>query len=209
MDIRVTNTQSRIASALIQTIKKESLIVIKDKDVIEKAQIAPGTFYKYYSDHVEVLRCIEKELVNDYHQALNDSSKHWLGLNHSASKKDIVHLLMTQTDELLDFFLKNAEAIVVLTSANGDPAFTVKLKEMLNSVIKRIIIYYFKIYGETQRLLKEPDQVDFITHKFSTTFISSVLYCLHHADRLSRAELKNYTIKSLIISAYDMIQHGF
>lgn len=209
MDIRVTNTQSRIASALIQAIKEEPLIVIKDKDLIKKAEIAPGTFYKYYSDHVEVLRSVEKELLDGYRQALSASSRHWLGLNHSASKKDVDHLLMTQTDELIDFFLSNAEAVTALASPNGDPAFMSTLDDMLNSVVKRIIIYYFKIYGESQRLLKAPDRTDFITHKFSTTFISSILYFLRHGDRFSKLAMKKFTIKSLVFSPYDMAQHGF
>lgn len=80
VDMRVLNTQGRIQAGLFSAINKKPLIMIKDKDVIENAQISPGTFYKYYQDHTEVLRSVEKNCSIVI-------VKHWLSLNHSANKK--------------------------------------------------------------------------------------------------------------------------
>lgn len=209
MDIRVVNTQSRIQAGLIRTISQKPLITIKDKDVITNAEVAPGTFYKYFSDHIEVLQSIEKELINSYSKALSESSKHWLSLKHSASKKDIDHLLKNHTEEVTNFFLEYYKEVLILTSRNGDPAFTHKLIEMLDPIVKRLIIYYFRIYGQAERVLQAPERLDYISYNFSITFTCATLYFLRHSDKFSKDAMKNYTIDALISSPYDMTQHGF
>lgn len=209
MDMRVLNTQGRIQAGLFRAINQKPLIMIKDKDVIENAQIAPGTFYKYYQDHTEVLQSIEKSLIDKYRKALSESSKQWLSLKHSASKKDINYLLKNHTEEVLNFFLQYHKEILILTSRNGDPAFTHQLIEMLDPIVRRLIVYYFRIYGQVQRLLRKPGRLNYISYTFSVTFTYSALYFLHHSDTYSKNDMKKYTIDALISSPYDLTQHGF
>ena len=50
MDIRIVNTKNRIQSGLIVAINSMPLYKIKDKDIIQKAQVSSSSYYKYYSD---------------------------------------------------------------------------------------------------------------------------------------------------------------
>ncbi|MCT3614938.1 TetR/AcrR family transcriptional regulator, partial [Lactobacillus acidophilus] len=88
MDIRIVNTKNRIQSGLIVAINSMPLYKIKDKDIIQKAQVSSSSYYKYYSDKSEVLRDLENSLFSEFRIALSMDSKNWGTVNHAPSKKD-------------------------------------------------------------------------------------------------------------------------
>lgn len=206
MDIRITNTKNRIQEALISCMSNSSLIEIRDKDIINKAQIASGTFYKYYADKEAVLKDIEKGLYANFQTALLHDAKEWQ-IPHSPHRKDIFELIENHITALLKFFISNRKTVLALTSKNGDPDFTLTLFARTDHVVEHLMAFYFHLYRQENILLKNRYRTDLITEHCTHAFFDSLLILLAQADHFSVSDMKKVIAQSIVFSPYDLAQH--
>lgn len=209
MDIRIINTKNRIEKGLIEAMKKTPLIQLRDKEVIAAAEVSSGTFYKYYSDKIDVLNNIEKRLFTEYDQCLQNLNKNWTGLKFSPNKRRLHSLIEHKSQEFLDFFNRNSEALAVLISPNGDPAVLNKMIDMMASAISKILIYYYHIYKQEHSLLENKFKLKIVSLQFGREILYPFLIWINHKDNFTTKDVKELIYQSITFSPYDISQHNF
>lgn len=207
MDIRIVNTKNRIQGGLISVLGKKPLYEVKDKEIIEAAQISAASYYKYYSDKSAVLKDLENALIQEYKKALCDDSKSWLTLNHGPNKKEVASRIKSSIDELITYFFTRQDIILTLISKNGDPAFKYNLIDLTSQIIRRMIFRYFQVYGQSERLKGKELELHILSQRFACSFLGSLFIGIKHSDRMSSNDVKQLMIDMILKSPYDVSTH--
>ena len=183
MDIRIVNTKNRIQSGLIVAINSMPLYKIKDKDIIQKAQVSSSSYYKYYSDKSEVLRDLENSLFSEFRIALSMDSKNWGTVNHAPSKKDISRLIDSNINELINYFNKHKDMLQSLISENGDPGFKNQIVGVTTNTVKKLIVYYFHLYNQEYILKKDKLKLTLLARRYALSFLGPLFAWLEYTER--------------------------
>lgn len=209
MDIRIVNTKNRIQSGLIVAINSMPLYKIKDKDIIQKAQVSSSSYYKYYSDKSEVLRDLENSLFSEFRIALSMDSKNWGTVNHAPSKKDISRLIDSNINELINYFNKHKDMLQPLISENGDPGFKNQIIDVTTNTVKKLIIYYFHLYNQEYILKKDKLKLTLLARRYALSFLGPLFAWLEYTDEMTLKEKKKLMKQMILNSPYDISTHGF
>lgn len=209
MDIRIVNTKNRIQSGLIVAINSMPLYKIKDKDIIQKAQVSSSSYYKYYSDKSEVLRDLENSLFSEFRIALSMDSKNWGTVNHAPSKKDISRLIDSNINELINYFNKHKDMLQPLISENGDPGFKNQIIDVTTNTVKKLIIYYFHLYNQEYILKKDKLKLILLARRYALSFLGPLFAWLEYTDEMTLKETKKLMKQMILNSPYDISTHGF
>lgn len=209
MDIRIVNTKNRIQSDLIVAINSMPLYKIKDKDIIQKAQVSSSSYYKYYSDKSEVLRDLENSLFSEYRIALSMDSKNWGTVNHAPSKKNISRLIDSNINELINYFNKHKDMLQPLISENGDPGFKNQIIDVTTNTVKKLIIYYFHLYNQEYILKKDKLKLTLLARRYALSFLGPLFAWLEYTDEMTLKETKKLMKQMILNSPYDISTHGF
>lgn len=209
MDIRIVNTKNRIQSGLIVAINSMPLYKIKDKDIIQKAQVSSSSYYKYYSDKSEVLRDLENSLFSEFRIALSMDSKNWGTVNHAPSKKDISRLIDSNINELINYFNKHKDMLQPLISENGDPGFKNQIIDVTTNTVKKLIIYYFHLYNQEYILKKDKLKLTLLARRYALSFLGPLFAWLEYTDEMTLKETKKLMKQMILNSPYDISTHGF
>jgi len=207
MDIRIVNTKNRIQGGLINVLGENPLYEVKDKEIIEAAQISAASYYKYYSDKSAVLKDLENTLFKEYKEALSDDTKSWLTLNHGPNKKEVASRIKSGINELVSYFFKRQDIILALISKNGDPAFRFNLIDLTSHIIRRMIFRYFQVYGQSGRLKGKEFELGILSQRFACSFLGSLFIGIRHSDRMSSNDVKQLIIDTILKSPYDVSTH--
>ncbi|QQP28855.1 TetR-like C-terminal domain-containing protein [Lactobacillus ultunensis] len=207
MDIRIVSTKNRIQGGLISVIKQKPLYQIKDKDIINEAEVSAASYYKYYRDKSQVLKDLETELIKQFSTALYADSKGWLSLKYGPNKKEISNRIDNNLSNLIAFTSSKKEVITVLISKNGDPAFKAKMLELTAAVIKRLLIRFFQIYDQLSRLDGKKFEIDTLANVYSYAFLGSFFFWLNHTDKMSVNDCKKMVKDMILRSPYDISTH--
>ena len=209
MDIRIVNTKNRIQSGLIVAINSMPLYKIKDKDIIQKAQVSSSSYYKYYSDKSEVLRDLENSLFSEFRIAISMDSKNWGTVNHAPSKKDISRLIDSNINELINYFNKHKDMLQPLISENGDPGFKNQIIDVTTNTVKKLIIYYFHLYNQEYILKKDKLKLTLLARRYALSFLGPLFAWLEYTDEMTLKETKKLMKQMILNSPYDISTHGF
>ena len=209
MDIRIVNTKNRIQSGLIVAINSMPLYKIKDKDIIQKAQVSSSSYYKYYSDKSEVLRDLENSLFSEFRIALSMDSKNWGTVNHAPSKKDISRLIDSNINELINYFNKHKDMLQSLISENGDPGFKNQIVGVTTNTVKKLIVYYFHLYNQEYILKKDKLKLTLLARRYALYFLGPLFAWLEYTDEMTLKETKKLMKQMILNSPYDISTHGF
>ncbi|AZN76229.1 regulator [Lactobacillus acidophilus] len=209
MDIRIVNTKNRVQSGLIVAINSMPLYKIKDKDIIQKAQVSSSSYYKYYSDKSEVLRDLENSLFSEFRIALSMDSKNWGTVNHAPSKKDISRLIDSNINELINYFNKHKDMLQSLISENGDPGFKNQIIDVTTNTVKKLIIYYFHLYNQEYILKKDKLKLTLLARRYALSFLGPLFAWLEYTDEMTLKETKKLMKQMILNSPYDISTHGF
>lgn len=112
MDRRVKYTALLLKESLIRLMQTHHISKISIKMLCENADINRSTFYAHYSDQYDLLRQLEREVIEEIASQL---SKHAMAVQ-SANTVEVM-------TELLEYAAKNADLFRVLLSENGDSEF--------------------------------------------------------------------------------------
>lgn len=169
-------TRKRLGDALIQLLLHKPLQEITVRELAAKANIARGTFYFHYSDIYELLHQIEQDQLD----ALDALLARLLPRMREATPPDAM-------EQLFRYILDNSDVCCVLWGANGDPAFTQTVKEL---VITRCLEYLGVSAGsnDRQRVL-----ISFAVNGF----FGSVVGWFEDGRRLSAAEITSVTWEAI------------
>lgn len=139
-DRRSIRTRRMIRDALTELMEEKGFEGITVRDLTAKADINRGTFYLHYHDKYDLLEQSENEVIREIEAIVQDSKKLIL--------EDV--LLYFGQDEpfpfiikLFEYFLENSSFIKVILGPNGNPAFQVKMKELikktfLNNILTKV-----------------------------------------------------------------------
>lgn len=116
-DIRVTHTKQALQDALLRILKTTRIDQVTVKNLCEEAGINRGTFYLHYATPNDVLHEIEHEFMS--RQLVLFST--YLGEIPNTNR----------LQELFRYFLENFELARILVGPNGNPKFSISIKESM------------------------------------------------------------------------------
>ena len=111
-DRRIKYTKMVLKQGLVNLLKIKPISKITVKEICEESDINRATFYTHYTDQFDLLKQIEKELVVDINNYLDNYS-----FNDNVSE---AHQMLCQ---IFEYIIENNELCSVLLGDNGDQAF--------------------------------------------------------------------------------------
>lgn len=176
-DARVRYTQMVIREKFLFLLKQKPLNKITVKEICSLAEINRATFYRYYNDPYDLMNQIERAILAELHDIVQNSIGDGL-------KRTLIRMLKKIKED--------GELYITLFSENGDPSFGVKIFQMcykdFSSYIKvqlphlsnaqQVWLYIYAAQGSsgilnywmTTGMTAPPDEIaDFIEHLISST----------------------------------------
>jgi len=111
-DLRVKYTKVMLKKALIELMQENPISKISVKLLCEKADINRSTFYAHYTDQYDLLKQLEREIINEFEKYLSEE-------DFSKQTSQTFQAL----NQILAYTAKNSELFKVLLSENGDSGF--------------------------------------------------------------------------------------
>ncbi len=139
IDRRVRYTKMVIRDSFIQLLKEKPLSKITIKELCDMADINRATFYAHYLDQYDLLRQMEKELIDGIRQHLDDYNL------QNATSAPLEMLI-----KILEFIKENAQLFDLLLNFNGDIEFQGDVIELIGQQ------YFYSIH--TQNDVSENDK---------------------------------------------------
>lgn len=202
MQRRVLATKERIYSSIIEELKKAPLTEITDRNIISKAQVSSGTFYKYFRNHTDALRELENNLLKDYSFVLNSDLKYW-HVEKLTMDSNSVKLIQNNLNNTFKFWNKNNDYLLVLVSKNSDKYFFDQLISETELQNKKILA---KCKTKTKiKITSDKLKVDAFAHQLAAAEIESFIWCYKHLDYMSRKEIKEAVAETITNAPFNLI----
>ncbi|WP_286229659.1 TetR/AcrR family transcriptional regulator [Neobacillus mesonae] len=134
---RVNRTKRLIRDTLTELIEEKGFEGVTVRDLTERAKINRGTFYLHYQDKYDLLEQSEDEVIKGIVQLVHEISP--IEAVAYTSQNEPFPIIQ----KLFEYFQENANFMKVILGPKGDPAFQVKLRELitetfLNKMAKEI-----------------------------------------------------------------------
>lgn len=134
---RVNRTKRLIRDTLTELIEEKGFEGVTVRDLTERAKINRGTFYLHYRDKYDLLEQSEDEIIKGIVQLVHEISP--IEAVAYTSQNEPFPIIQ----KLFEYFQENANFMKVILGPKGDPAFQVKLRELitetfLNKMAKEI-----------------------------------------------------------------------
>lgn len=137
IDRRVVRTKKMLRDALTDLMCEKGFDSITVSDLTSKADINRGTFYLHYRDKFDLLEQNEEELIEEIKKIKNAKP---IGREELMNEEALLNTPSPYNVKLFDYVKENAEFMKVLLGPRGNPAFHVKLKEVMRSNMERNIM---------------------------------------------------------------------
>lgn len=133
MDRRIIRTRRMIRDAFTELMEEKGFDGVTVRDLAEKANINRGTFYLHYQDKYDLMEQSEREILNEIEEMVKE-------FNKITSKQESLTLINQQEPhpfllKLFEYISENSDFMKVIIGPKGDPAFQVKLKEIVRLYI--------------------------------------------------------------------------
>lgn len=134
---RVNRTKRLIRDTLTELIEEKGFEGVTVRDLTERAKINRGTFYLHHRDKYDLLEQSEDEVIKGIVQLVHEISP--IEAVAYTSQNEPFPIIQ----KLFEYFQENANFMKVILGPKGDPAFQVKLRELitetfLNKMAKEI-----------------------------------------------------------------------
>ena len=126
-------TKADIREAFWRLYAKVPIEKVSVRQVCELAGYNRATFYLYFRDIYDLLESIENNLIDGMTACVEGCMRK---LEGDSSKLALVSALK----DVVVFYERNKRYIVVLLGPQGDPAFTLRLKDALKPLWRRYVI---------------------------------------------------------------------
>lgn len=132
-DRRTVRTKSWLRQALVQLMDEKGLDNITVSDLTSRAEINRGTFYLHYKDVADMVEQLQSEMLNGLEQFA--SRVNFLEiLRHAGQNEPYPNL-----HNVFEYWQRNADFCKPMLGPKGDPAFVLRIKEMMKSKIYRYV----------------------------------------------------------------------
>ncbi|AZU63950.1 TetR/AcrR family transcriptional regulator [Neobacillus mesonae] len=122
---RVNRTKRLIRDTLTELIEEKGFEGVTVRDLTERAKINRGTFYLHYRDKYDLLEQSEDEIIKGIVQLVHEISP--IEAVAYTSQNEPFPIIQ----KLFEHFQENANFMKVILGPKGDPAFQVKLRELI------------------------------------------------------------------------------
>ena len=129
IDRRIIRTRRMIRDALTELMDEKGFEGVTVRDLTEKANINRGTFYLHYRDKYDLMEQSEGELLTEIEAMVKEFNK----ITNPQKALTLIHQQEPYPFllKLLEYIRENADFLKVILGSKGDPAFQVKLKELV------------------------------------------------------------------------------
>lgn len=189
MDIRYYNTQLRIQHALIECIKEKPFNALKNKDIIEKAEVSSRTFYQHFSDKNDVLVKTETFLLDGLQEALEKDRKVLANLKEIPSPEEINDLSEESFRYTVDYCNNWKSEAKALLSNNGDLYFLESIRKISENELMRRFKYLFP---KEYRYRKTFDGIpaELLLKIYVGGIINTLIFWIRNNDLMSPKEVR-------------------
>ncbi len=153
MDRRIKKTRNSLEKALLHFMKNKNITKISVKELCQYADVNRGTFYLHYNNIFDMLESIQNKILEEFKKDLSKYND----FNSNFNMGYLENLLI----DIFNFFDKNSEICLTLSSENGDSIFESKLNEIVYNTMHPI-----------RNRLEDEDKLFF--HYYYSFFISGV-----------------------------------
>ncbi|GHH97505.1 TetR/AcrR family transcriptional regulator [Neobacillus kokaensis] len=152
---RVNRTKRLIRDTLTELMEEKGFEGVTVRDLTEKAQINRGTFYLHYRDKYDLLEQSEDEIIKGIVQLVNDiKPMEAVAFTSQGEPFPVIQ-------KLFEYFQEHADFMKVILGPKGDPAFQVKLRELITQTF-------------LQKIATEVNKEDMLVPvEFLTTYVSA------------------------------------
>jgi len=77
-DLRVQRTKKLIQQAFYECVKEKGFEKTTVSDIAKKAMINRATFYLHYQDKMDLLRCLEEEVLSDIEKIFQPATREYI-----------------------------------------------------------------------------------------------------------------------------------
>lgn len=204
MDIRYYNTQLRIQHALIECINEKPFSALKNKDIIEKAQVSSRTFYQHFSDKNDVLSKTEAYLVDGLQQALEKDRQILVNLKHVPSPEEISKLAEESFRYTIEYCGKYKVEAKILLSENGDLHFL----ELIRKVSETEFTVRFKyLFSDEYRQRKSFGEIptELMLKIYVSGIVDTIIFWLKNYDMMSPRQVRTILGKVQLMSPVQLV----
>ncbi|WP_265483142.1 MULTISPECIES: TetR/AcrR family transcriptional regulator [unclassified Lactobacillus] len=204
MDIRYYNTQLRIQHALIECIKEKPFNTLKNKDIIEKAQVSSRTFYQHFSDKNDVLAKTEIYLVNGLQEALEKDREILRNLQEIPSPEEISKLAEDSFRYTIEYCSKWKDEAKVLLSDNGDLHFL----ELIRNISETEFIVRFKyLFPEEYQKRKKFGEIptELMLKIYIGGIVDTIIFWLKNYDIMSPKQVRTILGQVQLMSPVQLV----
>ncbi|WP_198927572.1 TetR/AcrR family transcriptional regulator [Tissierella creatinophila] len=171
-------TKQTIKDAFWELYKEKKIEKITVKDITLKAGYNRSTFYAYFTDVYDILEQIEEDLMP--------------GIEHLPSIDKSREHSPDFFKNIITIYEKNSDYYSVLLSENGDPRFSIKMKNVFKSMMMEAI---------TNRVNISPEEIDYALEFLVGATLSIIK---HWFD-----QNKNIPMEQLIPLMYKLMDNRF
>lgn len=127
MKFRQKTSEGRIQQALIKLLSEQDFQQVTVQDIITKAGIARGTFYRYYLDKFDLLNRYEDQLLNEADYIFKQYRR-----------PDLAHIVAHPTNDaffkLMEYLYQNREIVITLLNCSASSLWR-KIHDLVAVVI--------------------------------------------------------------------------
>ncbi|WP_042462991.1 TetR/AcrR family transcriptional regulator [Neobacillus dielmonensis] len=175
-DKRVMRTKRLIRDTLTELMEQKGFDAITVKDITDKAMINRGTFYLHYQDKYDLLEKSEAEFFSSLEQIVRDLNPQ-VAISLTSQNEPFPVIV-----KLFDYFQETAPFLKALLGPKGDPKFQVKLKEMIKTLMRQVLLSQVN-----QEDLLVPEE--FLLSYISSAHVGVVQYWLETGMQKSSEEM--------------------
>lgn len=204
MDIRYYNTQLRIQHALIECIKEKPFNALKNKDIIEKAEVSSRTFYQHFSDKNDVLSKTEVYLADGLQEALEKDRESLINLEKIPSPEEVSELAEESFRYTIDYCSKWKNEAKILLSDNGDLHFL----ELIRKISEAEFTIRFKyLFPEEYRQKTSFGEIptELMLKIYVGGIVDTIIFWLKNYDIMSPKQVRTILGKVQLMSPVQLI----
>lgn len=139
-DRRVRRTRRLLKESLLELMKQRNFSEISARDVTDNADMNRSTFYLHYTDTVQLLQNVERDMLEEA-QRLIDTH-----IRESVTDRTVRHLF----EPVLDFVVEHREICTILLENNDVSQFTEHLQQLIQRNGAEVIRAWFRPKDDQQ-----------------------------------------------------------
>lgn len=136
-DRRILRTRNQLREVLLNLTKQKPIESITIKELTEQAGLNRGTFYLHYQDINDFINQFKKEILDQYYAIIKK-----LGHHHKTREP----FIDPPSGYLrpFEYIMEHKRFFQVFMGSNGDPTFSLSMKELLNQQFQNTYLVYHR-----------------------------------------------------------------